>query len=74
MRLDTYAFLMQAVEEKGILVPGDAEASPLVWAITSPEDDPDHMPQEGKPQPNAEEVQAIIDWIDAGAREMMEAG
>ena len=74
MRLDSYLFLMEAVAEKEILVPGNAEASPLVWGITSPVDDPDHMPPEGKPQPSAQDVQVIVDWINAGAHETAEQG
>jgi hypothetical protein len=68
LRLD----IRQAAFEPGdsgepAIVPGDAAASSLVDRIRS--DDPDwRMPPPGHGQPlDALEVQAMIDWIDAGA-------
>jgi uncharacterized membrane protein/YHS domain-containing protein len=50
-----------------ILVPGKPEESEIVRRLRLPLDDDDHMPPEGKPQPAAEAIARIEDWIAAGA-------
>ena len=56
-----------AVGEKGVILPGDAENSELIKRITS--DDPNfHMPPpDSKLSLKPEQIETIKSWIDAGA-------
>src|SRR6185503_19994159 len=47
-----------------LLVPGQ---SLLLQRLRLPVDDEDHMPPAAKPQPTAEEMDALEAWIGAGA-------
>lgn len=49
------------------LEPGDPKASLLVERMHLPLDDEDRMPPEGKPQPSAQEIAILEQWIAAGA-------
>jgi uncharacterized membrane protein len=49
------------------VVPGNLEASELLYRITLPEDDEAHMPAEGKTPPTAEQIDILRWWIAAGA-------
>jgi hypothetical protein len=51
-----------------VFVPGKPEESPMVQRCLLPEDDDDHMPPKGKPQPTAAELDALKAWIAAGAK------
>jgi mono/diheme cytochrome c family protein len=48
------------------IVPGDPDASRLLIALTSPLDDPDHMPPPKEPQPTPAEIAAVRLWIASG--------
>jgi hypothetical protein len=53
---------------KGHVLPGHADASPLVQRVRLPAKDPDHMPPTDSPQPTAAEIAALGAWIDGGAK------
>lgn len=54
-------------ENEAALVPGKPEASAMYTRLLLPLDDDDHMPKRGKPQPTAEEIESLRQWIAAGA-------
>lgn len=58
-----------ALFSKSRVVPGDIGASKLFGQISSPLSDEDHMPPKKKPQPSAEEIDAVRLWIARGAKE-----
>jgi uncharacterized membrane protein len=49
------------------IVPKDRPASLIMARIVLPPSDDEHMPPEGEPQLNADEVELIGSWIDQGA-------
>ena len=61
LNLASYASLMAGSSYGPVVIPGGAETSRLVEAIVSGE-----MPPGGRKLPESE-IQAISDWIDAGA-------
>lgn len=73
LRLDTFEWTMKggelANEEGGTknIVPGKPDESYTFQLISSPEDDSEHMPPEGKDQLTAEEIALIKWWIQQGA-------
>ncbi|HEX8530672.1 MAG TPA: DUF2231 domain-containing protein, partial [Cytophagales bacterium] len=62
-----YARLVSGGETKDCLVPGKAGKSLLYTYAALPMDDSLHMPPEGKPQLDAEELALIGWWINSGA-------
>lgn len=62
-----YAGLVKGGETEGSLVPGKAEKSLLYTYALLPMGDSLHMPPEGKPQLDAEELKLIGWWINSGA-------
>ncbi|KAA3606660.1 MAG: DUF1553 domain-containing protein [Planctomycetota bacterium] len=67
LRLDTYAGAFADLGGTFALVPGDLESSEL-WLRISTEDDFDQMPPAGEPESlEAEEIDKIRQWIEAGA-------
>jgi mono/diheme cytochrome c family protein/YHS domain-containing protein len=50
-----------------VIVPGQPQESELVRRVKLPLDDEDHMPPKDRPQPSAEEIAAIEEWVAAGA-------
>lgn len=62
-----YAGLVKGGETKDCLVPGKAGKSLLYTYARLPMDDSLHMPPEGKPQLDAEELKLIGWWINSGA-------
>jgi mono/diheme cytochrome c family protein/YHS domain-containing protein len=50
-----------------VVVPGKPEESELVRRVRLPLAAEDHMPPKDRPQPSAEEIAALEDWIAAGA-------
>ncbi len=62
-----YAQLTKGGETKDCLVPGKAEKSLLYTYARLPMGDSLHMPPEGKPQLDAEELKLIGWWINSGA-------
>lgn len=63
LRLDSYAALMAGGKDGAVIIPGDAPSSLLVELVTSGD-----MPRNAAPLPDAE-IQAIIEWVDAGAKD-----
>lgn len=47
--------------------PGNAKASLMIERMHLPLEDEDRMPPEGKPQPSAQEIAILEQWIAAGA-------
>lgn len=47
--------------------PGNAKASLMIERMHLPPEDEDRMPPEGKPQPSAQEIAILEQWIAAGA-------
>ncbi|MBX3357403.1 MAG: hypothetical protein KF745_03150 [Phycisphaeraceae bacterium] len=50
-----------------VVVPGKPDGSEMVRRLHLPLDDDDHMPPSERPQPTAEQIRAIEEWIKAGA-------
>jgi len=61
LRLDSFAELMAGGNDGAAVLPGDAASSMLVEMVTSGE-----MPRSASPLPD-EQIQTIIQWVDAGA-------
>ncbi len=68
MRLDT-AEGAYALTEMGVnpIVPGDVEASEVVWRINSEDDFEVMPPPEAKNPLNPEEIRILTEWIEQGA-------
>jgi uncharacterized membrane protein len=49
------------------VVPGNLDASELLYRITLPADDESHMPAEGKTPPTPAQIEILRWWIGAGA-------
>lgn len=76
LRLDNYEVAMKGGEnaaDKNI-VPGKPDDSVTFQVISSPEDDSDHMPPEGKEQLTPEETSLIKWWIQQGASNTQTVG
>ncbi|MGV3661311.1 MAG: c-type cytochrome domain-containing protein [Prosthecobacter sp.] len=69
LRLDTFEWTMKGGENSADknIVPGKPDESVTFQLISSPEDDSEHMPPEGKDQLTAEETALIKWWIEQGA-------
>lgn len=74
LRLDSRAAMLRGgATGQPAVVPGDALASLLVRRITLPQDHEDFMPSDGSPPLEPATVLQIIEWIDRGARMVIEA-
>ncbi len=69
LRLDSFAGIMAGGAGGDAIEPGDSEMSFLIETMHFPIDDEEHMPPEGKPQPNEETIALLEWWIDQGASE-----
>jgi len=58
---------MKGGKEGDAITPGDAEDSNIVYRMTLPLEDEEHMPPEGKSQVESDELLVIRWWIDQGA-------
>ena len=67
LRLDHAAALWAGGDSGPALVPGQPEASLLLQRMRLPLDHDDHMPPEGKPQPEPADLALLEWWILAGA-------
>ncbi|MDX1680628.1 MAG: c-type cytochrome domain-containing protein [Akkermansiaceae bacterium] len=67
LRMDTFAMLMKGGKDGPALVPGDSSASYIIERIELPLDEDEHMPPEGKPQVEPNELLVLKWWIDQGA-------
>ncbi|HEV2293695.1 MAG TPA: c-type cytochrome domain-containing protein [Tepidisphaeraceae bacterium] len=69
LRLDTLEATFKGGESGPAIVPGNSKESPLIARLLLPIDDEEgeHMPPEGKPQPSPEQIALLKWWVDAGA-------
>jgi hypothetical protein len=67
LALDTREGILKGGETGPALVLGKPAESELIRRLKLPLDDIDHMPPEGKPQPEADQIRALEAWIAAGA-------
>ena len=65
--MDTYELLVKGGKEDPGLQPGKAAESQIIIRMDLPESDEEHMPPEGKPDIEDQEVAVIKWWIDNGA-------
>lgn len=68
LRLDTRDGILAGGENGPVLVPGKPDESSLLTRCELPIDHDDHMPPEGKPQPTADELRTLREWIAAGGK------
>ena len=62
---------MEGGDNGPVIVPGNAEVSPLVWSVEGQDDlaiPVSLMPPTGLPQLNRTEIRLIKNWIDQGAK------
>jgi uncharacterized membrane protein len=52
---------------RGLITPGDPDHSSLISVISAPLSSGSHMPQRSAPQPTADEIAMIKDWVAQGA-------
>jgi len=69
LRLDSFELAMLGGELGDTIIPGDYEASELIYRLHLEIDDDERMPPEGKPQPTEGQISILEWWIQAGAVE-----
>jgi uncharacterized membrane protein len=69
LRMDTYEMLVKGGKEGPAIEAGSAEKSNIIVRMALPLDEDEHMPPDGKPEPEAHEVVLIKWWLDSGADE-----
>lgn len=67
LRLDGPAAILRGGWDGPALVAGDPGGSLMLQRAGLPLEHEDHMPPDGKPQPTAEELATLADWIASGA-------
>lgn len=67
LRMDNYEVLVQGGKEGPAIEPGSAEKSNIIVRMALPIDEDEHMPPDGKPEPEPHEVVLIKWWLDSGA-------
>ena len=67
LRLDTSEHLFKGAESGPVVQPGSAAQSELVKRLRLPLDNDDHMPPDGKKQPDAQKIAVLEWWINVGA-------
>ena len=67
LRMDTFEMLVKGGKDGPGIEPGNAAKSRIIERIELPKDDDDHMPPEGKPDIEANEIAVLKWWIDSGA-------
>lgn len=67
LRMDNYEMLLKGGKEGPAIEPGSAEKSNVIVRMALPHDEDEHMPPDGKPEPDAHEVVLIKWWLDSGA-------
>ena len=65
--VDSFDSLLKGGIHGPVILPGQAAESPLVKRLLLPSSDEDHMPPEGKPQPDSREIAVLQWWISVGA-------
>jgi uncharacterized membrane protein len=74
LRLDGYDAVMQGGESGSNVVAGSSSGSLLIQSVHLPLGDKKHMPPEGKPQLNADDIALLTWWIDRGASATAKVG
>ena len=74
LRMDTYEMLVKGGKEGSAIEVGSAEDSNIVYRTELPKDDEEHMPPDGKPGFEAEELAVVKWWINEGADPKKAAG
>lgn len=69
LRLDSFELAMLGGELGDTIIPGDSEASEIIYRLHLEIDDDERMPPEGKPQPTEGQIAIMEWWIQAGALE-----
>ena len=69
LRMDSFELVMLGGELGDTIVPGDIDASELIYRLHLEIDDDEHMPPEGKPQPTEGQIAILEWWIQVGAME-----
>lgn len=64
LNLASFASMTKGGENGPVFIPADAEKSEIIRRVTLPADHDDFMPAEGKKPLTAEEIQALIWWIE----------
>lgn len=59
--------ILKGGEHGKVIIPGSPDSSSLYQFLLLPMDDDKHMPPEGKPQPDKEEIALLRWWIREGA-------
>jgi uncharacterized membrane protein len=67
LRMDTFELLLAGGKEGPSIEPGSAAESNIIIRIELPEDDEEHMPPEGKPDLDPDELLLVKWWLDSGA-------
>jgi uncharacterized membrane protein/YHS domain-containing protein/mono/diheme cytochrome c family protein len=67
LRLDSLEGMLKGGDSGPAIVPGKSANSELVKRVQLPIDSDDHMPPDGKPQPNSADIALLKWWVDAGA-------
>lgn len=67
LRLDSFELAMQGGELGDTIIPGDSEASEMIYRLHLDIDDEERMPPEGKPQLTEFQIEILEWWIQAGA-------
>jgi len=67
LRMDNYEMLVKGGKEGPSIEPGSAEKSNIIVRMSLPLDEDEHMPPDGKPEPEPHEVVLIKWWLDNGA-------
>lgn len=66
LRLDDFKYVLRGGKH-GAILSDQEEKSKLYHRITLAEEDDDHMPPAGKPQPTASEIKLITWWLSNGS-------
>jgi uncharacterized membrane protein/mono/diheme cytochrome c family protein len=67
LRLDSYEQTMKGGKDGPVIVPGNAEKSPLIERVTLSPSDKHFMPAEGRPPLSARQIAWIRAWVQQGA-------
>ena len=67
LQLISQAAIMKGGDDGAVLIPGNPDSSMMYSYLLLPLFDDNHMPPEGKPQPDQEEIALIHWWIANGA-------
>jgi len=67
LRLDSHENLVTGSENGAVIEAGASERSPMIQRLMLPDEEDDHMPPVGKPQPSPSQIALLKWWVDAGA-------